>query len=128
MTSYEIRGSLARCLATENLTVEHRSVSTAMFDVDRRVLTLPNWKKASDTVYQMLLLHECGHALFTDNINWKEDYPDTPRDFVNVIEDVLYSNGNHPGLFSRQAKLKAHLSSWPLRRPHHFPQNPKYAR
>ena len=88
MTSYEIRGSLARCLATENLTVEHRSVSTAMFDVDRRVLTLPNWKKASDTVYQMLLLHECGHALFTDNINWKEDYPDTPRDFVNVIEDV----------------------------------------
>ncbi len=43
MSQQEIKGNLARLLATENLVVEHRNVDTASFDVDRRVLTLPNW-------------------------------------------------------------------------------------
>lgn len=86
--THEVRGSLAKCLATENIIVEHRNVMTAMFDVEKRVLTLPNWKKASDTVYQMLLLHETSHAIFTDNIDWREEYPDIPKDFVNVVEDA----------------------------------------
>lgn len=84
----EVKGSLAKCLATENLIVEHKKVSTACFDVDRRVLTLPMWEKASATVYDLLVGHEVGHALFTDNIDWRQDYPDVPKDFVNVIEDV----------------------------------------
>ena len=83
----EIKGNLARLLATENLIVEHRNTTTASFDVDRRILTLPNWDRASSTVYDMLVGHEVGHALFTPNEDWRE-IADCPKDFVNVIEDA----------------------------------------
>ena len=86
-TQQEIKGNLARLLATENLIVEHRKVSTAMFDVDRRVLTLPMWDKASSVVYDMLVGHEVGHALFTPNEDWR-DVADIPKDYINVIEDA----------------------------------------
>jgi hypothetical protein len=97
----EVKGSLAKCLATENLIIEHKKVPTAMFDVDRRVLTLPNWDKASATVYDLLVGHEVGHALFTDNIDWTVDYPEVPKDFVNVLEDVRVERlmkKKYPGL------------------------------
>ena len=87
MSTKEIKGNLARLLATENLIVEHRKVPTASFDVDRRVLTLPMWDKASDVVFDMLVGHEVGHALFTPNEDWR-DIADCPKDFVNVIEDA----------------------------------------
>jgi hypothetical protein len=87
MQTQEIKGNLARLLATENLIVEHRKTSTASFDVDRRILTLPNWDRASSIVYDMLVGHEVGHALFTPNEDWRE-IADCPKDFVNVIEDA----------------------------------------
>ena len=96
----DIKGNLARLLATENLIVEHRKVNTASFDVDRRVLTLPNWDKASDIVYDMLVGHEVGHALFTPNEDWR-DVADCPKDFVNVIEDARIEKlmkRKYPGL------------------------------
>ena len=83
----EIKGNLARLLATENLIVEHRRTTTASFDVDRRVLTLPMWDHASGTVYDMLVGHEVGHALFTPNEDWREK-AQCPQDFINVIEDA----------------------------------------
>ncbi len=85
---HEIKGNLARLLATENLVVEHRKdAQTASFDVEKRVLTLPNWELASNTVYDLLVAHEVGHALFTPNIDWSLDH-DVPKDYVNVCEDV----------------------------------------
>ena len=87
MQTQEIKGNLARLLATENLIVEHRKTATASFDVDRRLLTLPMWDKASGIVYDMLVGHEVGHALFTPNKDWR-DAVDCPKDFVNVIEDA----------------------------------------
>jgi len=86
----EIKGNLARLLATENLIVEHKQVETAMFDVDRRVLTLPMWQKASNSVYDMLVAHEVGHALFTPFREWnfEENYKNVPPDYVNVVEDA----------------------------------------
>jgi hypothetical protein len=84
----EVKGMLAKCLAMENIIIEHRKVPTAMFDVDRRILTLPTWDRASDVVYTLLVSHETGHALFTDNVDWSKDYPEVPKDFVNVLEDV----------------------------------------
>ena len=87
MQTQEIKGNLARLLATENLIVEHRKTATASFDVDRRLLTLPMWDKASGVVYDMLVGHEVGHALFTPNKDWR-DAVDCPKDFVNVIEDA----------------------------------------
>ena len=63
--NYEVKGQLAKLLATEDLIIENRNVSTASFDVERRVLTLPMWEKASTTVYDLLVGHEVGHALYT---------------------------------------------------------------
>jgi hypothetical protein len=96
----DIKGNLARLLATENLIVEHRKVPTASFDVDRRVLTLPNWDRASSVVYDMLVGHEVGHALFTPNEDWTE-FHDCPKDFVNIIEDARIEKlmkRKYPGL------------------------------
>ena len=58
MQRNEVKGNLAKLLATENLVVEHRQCETAQFDVDRRVLTLPTWDLASNDVYDMLVGHE----------------------------------------------------------------------
>ena len=87
MSQQEIKGNLARPLATENLVVEHRKVPTAQFNVDSRVLTLPLWDLASNAVYDMLVGHEVGHALFTPNVDFREEVT-CPKDFVNVIEDA----------------------------------------
>ena len=85
MINQEIRGNLARLLATENLVVEHRKVTTASFDVIGRVLTLPIWDKASNVVYDLLVGHEVGHALYTPADLWDADIP---KDFINVVEDA----------------------------------------
>jgi len=86
----EIKGNLAKLLATENLIIEHKQVDTASFDVQRRVLTLPQWETDSNYVYDMLVAHEVGHALHTPFRYWnKEDkYKDLPMDYVNVVEDA----------------------------------------
>ena len=62
---FEIKSQLAKLLATEDLIVEHKQVETAQFNVHTRVLILPLWEKASNVVYDMLVGHEVGHALFT---------------------------------------------------------------
>ena len=67
---HEIKSQLAKLLATEDLVVEHKQVETASFNVETRVLVLPLWEKASNSVYDMLVGHEVGHALFTPNDDW----------------------------------------------------------
>ena len=87
----EVKGMLAKCLATENLIIEYRNVPTASFDVERRILVLPNWGKASDTVFTMLTQHESAHAIFSpagDDFDYREEYPEVPHDIINVLEDV----------------------------------------
>ena len=84
---HEIKSQLAKLLATEDLIVEHKQVQTACFNVHTRVLTLPMWEKASNTVYDLLVGHEVGHALFTPDENWLEKVAIPPQ-FVNVVEDA----------------------------------------
>jgi hypothetical protein len=84
---HEIKSQLAKLLATEDLIVEHKKVSTACFNVHTRVLTLPMWEKASNTVYDLLVGHEVGHALFTPDENWLDKVAIPPQ-FVNVVEDA----------------------------------------
>ena len=84
---HEIKSQLAKLLATEDLIVEHKKVSTACFNVHTRVLTLPLWEKASDTVYDLLVGHEVGHALFTPDEDWTVKVK-VPAQFVNVVEDA----------------------------------------
>ena len=83
---HEIKSQLAKLLATEDLIVEHRQVETAQFDVHTRVLTLPQWDRASEVVYDLLVGHEVGHALFTPD----DDGPKggVPHQFINVTEDA----------------------------------------
>ena len=84
---HEIKSQLAKLLATEDLIVEHKKVETAYFNVATRVLTLPLWDKASNMVYDMLVGHEVGHALYTPDEEWWKKY-EVPPSFVNIIEDV----------------------------------------
>ena len=84
---HEIKSQLAKLLATEDLIVEHKQVETAKFNVGTRVLTLPLWEKASNTVYDMLVGHEVGHALFTPDRDWYTEIQIPPQ-FVNIVEDV----------------------------------------
>ena len=42
----EIKSQLAKLLATEDIVVEHRRVSTAQFNVHTRILILPLWEKS----------------------------------------------------------------------------------
>lgn len=97
--NYEIKSQLAKLLATEDLVVENRNVETAQFDVEKRVLTLPMWKRASSVVYDMLVGHEVGHALFTPNDwSWEDRIP---KQFVNVVEDARIEKlmkRRYPGL------------------------------
>ena len=84
---HEIKSQLAKLLATEDLVVEHKKVSTACFNVHTRVLTLPLWEKASNTVYDLLVGHEVGHAIFTPDEDWTQSAKIPPQ-FVNVVEDA----------------------------------------
>ena len=89
MTYTEVKGQLAKLLASENLIIEHRVCETASFDVNKRVLTLPIWEVAEvgDRVYNLLVGHEVGHALFTPNSDVLDDLP-CPKSYVNVTEDA----------------------------------------
>ena len=86
MIDLEIKSQLAKLLATEDLIVENsHQATTASFDVNNRVLTLPIWKRASSIVYDLLVGHEVGHALYTPNVDPPQDI--NPQ-FLNVVEDV----------------------------------------
>jgi len=84
---HEIKSYLAKLLATEDLVVEHKHCETAQFNVHTRVLTLPMWEKASNFVYDMLVGHEVGHALYTPDIDWLKEHKIPPQ-FVNIVEDA----------------------------------------
>ena len=109
LINQEVKGQLAKLLATENLTIEHRKVTTAYFDVEKRILCLPIWKSASNTVYDLLVGHEVGHALFTpaDKLNGAD------RSFVNVLEDARIERMmkvKYPGL--RNTFFKGYQELW----------------
>ena len=83
------KSQLAKLLATENITVQHNNVATASFDVANRVLTLPIFKIKNKNVYDMLVGHECGHALWTTCDDWSEiGSDDKLRMAVNILEDT----------------------------------------
>ena len=82
---------LAKLLATENVTVEHGKFPTASFDVKNRVLRLPIWKEMSGSLYDLMVLHEVGHALWTPEAGWHESASKKGpgfKSFLNVVEDA----------------------------------------
>ena len=84
----DVKSNLAKLLATENITIQHNNVKTASFDVKNRVLTLPIFKQKSGDVYDMLIAHECAHALWTPYEKWENIDSKELRSYVNVLEDT----------------------------------------
>ena len=94
---------LAKLLATENISVEHKKVKTAYFDVKSRLLVLPIWKNMNEDITDLLIAHEVGHALFTPQSGWEDSIikRKIPKSFLNVIEDARIEKlikRKYPGL------------------------------
>ena len=79
------KDSLAKLLAQEDLAVEHRSIDTAQFNVETRVLSLPIWQ-TDIKIVDAMIAHEVGHALYTPN-DWSFEVAFLCS-FVNVVEDI----------------------------------------
>ena len=88
----EQKSLLAKLMAAENITVEHKKIPTAAFDVKNRVLYLPilKWKPGS-SVYDLFCAHEVGHALWTPEEGWHSSINEKGKgfkSFLNVVEDA----------------------------------------
>ena len=99
------KDSLARLMATENLTVVHKKIPTAYFDVKNRVLACPTFKDdISNELYDLFMGHEVGHALFTPLEGWHDKVSDKGpifKGYLNVIEDIRIEKkikAKYPGL------------------------------
>jgi len=82
---------LAKLLASENISVEHGNFQTASFDVKNRVIRLPIFKYMSGSIYDLMVLHEVGHALWTPlkglHTEKGEKGPGF-KSYLNVVEDA----------------------------------------
>ena len=89
LTNIEKKSTLAKLLATENIQVEQNNVQTASFDVANRILTIPIFKHENKDVIDMLIAHECAHALWTGLDDWKSitEESDEYKSYCNVLED-----------------------------------------
>jgi len=110
---------LARLLAKENITVRHGNYTTAYFDVQNRVLGLPLWKDDDKDLYDMLVGHEVGHALYTPAEGWvgmqsKDNEARVPGDYLNVVEDIRIERmiqKTYPGMVRSFKKGYAYLNN-----------------
>ena len=99
------KSQLAKLMATENITVQHKNAETACFDVKNRVLTLPILKDdLSVNIYDLMTSHEVGHALWTPEDGWHDAVCDNGpkfKTFLNIVEDARIEKKikiKYPGL------------------------------
>ena len=98
---------LAKLLAKENLTVRHGNYSTASFEPVNRILRLPLWKDKGKDVYDLLVGHEVGHALYTPADGWHDadkKIGKIPRAYLNIVEDIRIERmiqETYPGIVRR---------------------------
>lgn len=101
----ETKSSLARLMSEENLIVEQRTgTPSAFFDTENRLLVVPEFKDSlSHNVMDLMLSHECGHALFTPNEEWLDAVREQKinKTIINVICDARIERlikNKYPGL------------------------------
>lgn len=97
------KSTLAKLLATENISVEYRKVQTASFDIVNRRLTLPIMNDTTPEMTDLFVGHEVGHALDTP-----QSYVESAKaggsafsTFLNVVEDARIERkikDRYPGL------------------------------
>ncbi len=106
------KDQLAKLMATENLTIVHKKVPTAYFDMKNRILCCPIFKDdLSDELYDLFMGHEVGHALNTpyEGVHSALTKNRTLKGYLNVIEDVRIEKAiknKYPGL--RKSFFKAY--------------------
>ena len=77
MTEIQTKSQLAQLLAEEGINVIHDpKMSTAAFAPIRRELYLPVLKEMTGDVYDLFVLHEVGHALYTP----RDGFHSTPEE------------------------------------------------
>jgi hypothetical protein len=115
--SIEYANVFSNILAEEDITISiDQQADTARFNLNTRVLTLPQWDAAHELL-RYLLCHEISHAIFTPCREWLEAIESRPdehqrsyMDVLNVFEDARvdrlmtekyvamrqwYAQGNH---------------------------------
>lgn len=89
MNEHQSLQLVAKLLANENINVVRDTVETAAFDIINRTLILPFWKDLPPIVDELLVAHEVGHALYTDEL-----YVDAAKKepnlagCMNILEDA----------------------------------------
>ena len=99
------KDTLAKLMATENITVIHKKVPTAYFDVKSRILCIPMLKEdMSQSLNDLFAGHEVGHALYTPVDGWHDSICEKGglfKGYLNVIEDCRIEEkvkNKYPGL------------------------------
>ena len=90
------KSNLAKLMATEDITVIHKKIPTAYFDVKNRILACPTFKEdMSNELYDLFMGHEVGHALYTpyEGLHSTLKKNRTLKGYLNVIEDVRIEKG-----------------------------------
>lgn len=96
--------AVANLMARENISVQIvDGAPTASFDPITRVLTIPAWNSLTVDQIDMLMAHEIGHALFSDNTIYEKIAKDKKSlfSYVNVVEDARIERkmkSSFPGL------------------------------
>lgn len=100
----ESKSQLAKLMASENLTVQHRKTSTAYFLPKERVLVCPIWQDMAGDLYDLCMGHEVGHALYTPVEGWHNAASSKGKNykhFLNIVEDARIEKKikrKYPGL------------------------------
>ena len=97
---------LARLLSQENIHVVHSTAAqTASFDLKNRTLTCPVWQDMDGSLYDLMMGHETGHALYTPAEGWHDAVTANAhpkfKPTLNVIEDARIEKlqkNKYPGL------------------------------
>ena len=106
---------LAKLLSKENIKIRHGNYTTAFFELKTRTLGLPRWANKGKDVYDLLIGHEVGHALYTPQEAielFKKAFPNTPFDVCNIVEDIRIERliqDTYPGLTAVFRKAYARL-------------------
>jgi hypothetical protein len=97
---------LARLLSQENLSVIHSAeAKTASFDLQQRTLICPMWQDMDGSLYDLMMGHETGHALYTPAEGWHDAVTETNinkfKPILNIVEDARIEKKQkqkYPGL------------------------------
>lgn len=92
MKKLDYKETLAKLMATENVDIVHGDYKTAAFDIENRILYLPDYVDLGEDVYDLLISHEVSHALNTPIEGYHsatdEEQDEKFKGFLNIVEDA----------------------------------------